>query len=513
MQRLRLLTSGYWKFTVPVTLRALLSALSSRVPRYGRSGHAPATPQAPGPVPARRQLRLAAALAASEVRGWPLTALRRLRPPEQWNFPLALFSYLFVVFALEVVFLRTFLPEERLPADEPVHATAPAPVLADDPDLAAEMRLLADTYLPAAHGQRLSPRQMLCGVQHSGAPFQAEKDDDLALLASAARHPLLRLERPTAPRPPEPAPGPEAFDSVRVAVARSSVTMPVDKHAFHPLDKEAFLAAASDPQRLGAIFARVRGPQAPPAEERLAALPGTAIAPPITRMDKIRMADARRRSLGSLSALFESGVRGVFAIGYDPKGGTSYGKYQLSSAKGAIRNFIKYLDKRAPSWAQQLRLAGVSNTGGTHGKMPRTWKRIAASHTKLFEKLQDDFIHSHYYSPTLAAVREKTGIDVDTQHTAIREVLWSTAVHHGPSGGARIFINASKRAKRTGGDFTRKLVREVYRERARRLSRIPLRQRSAIQARLKQEMNLALARLGKTVSERETGVTVADGLM
>jgi hypothetical protein len=66
----------------------------------------------------------------------------------------------------------------------------------------------------------------------------------------------------------------------------------------------------------------------------------------------------------------------------------------------------------------------------------------------------------------------------------IREVLWSTAVHHGPTGGAK-HLHHGQHACQTGqGDFGKALLTEVYRERERRLAKVPLSQRNALRSRL-----------------------------
>ena len=66
---------------------------------------------------------------------------------------------------------------------------------------------------------------------------------------------------------------------------------------------------------------------------------------------------------GDLSARYESGADGSSAIGYDKKGGTSYGRFQLSSKKGSMEGFLRFLEGRggeAASIAARLRAAGPS---------------------------------------------------------------------------------------------------------------------------------------------------------
>jgi hypothetical protein len=51
--------------------------------------------------------------------------------------------------------------------------------------------------------------------------------------------------------------------------------------------------------------------------------------------------------LGKLSAKFESSKEGPSAIGYDTKGGTSYGTYQIASKTGTMSEFVAFLDKKS----------------------------------------------------------------------------------------------------------------------------------------------------------------------
>ncbi|MBU1004150.1 MAG: hypothetical protein KKE73_16685 [Proteobacteria bacterium] len=496
-------TSGFWKKTAPATLRRGLIISIDHILR---------TIQAPGQrrnptacALTTSQLQRALRLATAEI----VESAKRSTEfflPAKARFPVALLAYLLLVFALEVVFLKTFLPDQS-----PLQPKRAGIALWAnwDPDELADARDIVLAALPTSFGTHLSLQRITGSVT---APFS--DPDSLSLLGQAAfdlqdefSHPLLALA--LCPRSDEPS---VPFDSVRFSVNRSSQRMPVDPQAVHPLDREAFQATATRKTRLSSLFSRLESPKTK--KGTLAALPSSAIAPPMSRLDKIRTAESRRAKLGDLCALFESGVRGIFAIGYDVTGGTSYGKYQISSRKGAMHNFIAYIDKRAPAWAQRLKIAGQSNTGGTLGAMPRAWRQIASEHPKLFEKLQDDFIHNYYYSPTLNEVKLRTGLDLNTHPPVLREVLWSTAVQHGPSGGASIFIKADGLAKaHLGKDYVVTLLKEVFREREKRLSKTPLQTQSVLRARLKHEMALALNRLGYPQAQRATLVSSATDLL
>jgi hypothetical protein len=279
---------------------------------------------------------------------------------------------------------------------------------------------------------------------------------------------------------------------VRRAVERSAMRMPVDDDAFHPLDKESILRAAGD--RLRPVLAMVTAapPPSPASTETVVDQSPAGPRKPETA------ASAPAPHNGRLSALFESGDKGVYAIGYDPKGGTSYGKYQFSSRKGSLTMFLDFLDRHAPQWADILRRAGKANSGYVGGPVARQWKMIAARNPIRFEYLQDLFVHEAYYLPALKEVTARTGVDVSRRHGALRELLWSTAVQHGPSGGADIFVRAARKASSAdGGKFNKALVEEIFRERELKIRRMPHHVKPGVKRRLKQEKSMALTMLDR----------------
>ena len=204
---------------------------------------------------------------------------------------------------------------------------------------------------------------------------------------------------------------------------------------------------------------------------------------------------AQDDGLGSLAAQFESGKDGIAAIGYDRVGGTSYGKYQIASRVGTMNNFLSFLDKEAPDISKQLRAAGPANTGSRRGKMPEAWQKIAAEQPARFEALQEKFIHDSHYAPALNAVTRAAGIDPAKLSPAMQEVLWSTAVQHGPAGAARIFNRAVSKGGFDDMQAERKLIDTVYAIRAEQFGTSTEQVRTAVRNRLKQEKTLALAML------------------
>ena len=169
------------------------------------------------------------------------------------------------------------------------------------------------------------------------------------------------------------------------------------------------------------------------------------------------------QEIGALSSHFESGEQGPGVVGYDPNGGTSYGTYQISSRAGTMNHFIDYLSEQAPDLAGKLKAAGAANTGSASGRMPGVWKKIAAADPVRFSKLQFDFIEKSHYVPALQEISQRTGLDVSKAPRALQEVLWSTAVQHGPNGAAKIFTKAIGRAQaKNGGVKLDQLIGSVY---------------------------------------------------
>lgn len=475
----------------PVALR--LGAVLGRTPELARAALSEARAVA---LQARRDLdedfRWAGRLlAAIRTQGRLLFRELSARAPRPacGSLPVVLGACLFLAFWLEFLLLTAILPDQK---DAPALACVPAPARDLDPAYLSNLESLLAEFLcfptPRPNVTPLAPRagDLLAQDEDSHPPPAVAQDSfphpllTLLDLGPAARHSGFR------PLPQLPA--------VRLAVRRNVVRMPVDPKAFHPLDKEALLAAAGD--YLGRVFAMVESTPSAPACTALAA----AGAPRPLRLAALAPRLLIRPS-GRLSALFESGDHGVRAIGWDTRGGTSYGKYQMSSRMGTLDRFIVFLHERTPQWAQRLAAAGDGDTGGVLGSMPREWKRIAAEDPVRFERLQDSFIHSQYYSPTVLAISAETGLDVNAHPAVMREVLWSTAVLHGPTGGAEIFIEAARRVRgQPGRCYNRALLEEVFRERERRIVRSGNPKEDVLRRRLEMEKELALAMLGGTAA-------------
>ncbi len=286
----------------------------------------------------------------------------------------------------------------------------------------------------------------------------------------------------------------------RGRVSGNVVRMAVNKTARHPDD-------------LGRLQERVQGPKPEPGftaeEESLLVAAAEAecqyerenSADAAMTTDDNDCIDAKIAALtgderaGQLSAAYESnGSAG--AIGYDRRGGTSYGKYQIASRPGTMDNFLNFLDEKDPELSSRLRNAGPTNTGSQRGRMPKVWKQIAAEQPERFEALQHEFIRETNYEPARKSIVLSSGVNIADKSYAVREVLWSTAVQHGPAGAEKIFSKALETAEHASADkFDETLIDEVYKIRQRQFGRHSRQVRMAVQSRLKNERVEALALL------------------
>lgn len=287
---------------------------------------------------------------------------------------------------------------------------------------------------------------------------------------------------------------------VRREVVKNAVRMAVNPGARHPDDLGHLAKAGKDGDTgftrreeellMAAAKAESRLEEAVMAEEHATRNPSGPV-----------LASSLERSAGALSSRYESGGA-IDCIGYDKKGGTSYGQYQIASKTGTMDYFVDFLEDKAPDIATRLKSAGPSDTGGKTGKMPEVWKQIAAEDPKRFEALQHEFIRVNNYSPAAKSIVLTSGVDVNTRSHALREVLWSTAVQHGPNGAERIFSKAIETAQTTkaGQDFDKAVIEEVYSIRQRQFGSHGRRIRDAVQARFQDEKSSAIAMLDQNAA-------------
>lgn len=146
----------------------------------------------------------------------------------------------------------------------------------------------------------------------------------------------------------------------------------------------------------------------------------------------------RITALGSVSGKYESGKSGVDTIsnamgGKDP-GGVSYGKYQLSSTKGTMKDFLNSPEGKPFSDF----FKGLTPGSKEFNEM---YKKIASEQREAFEKAQHDYIVRTHFNPVLSAARK---MGFNTEDVGVREALFSQSVQHGKQGNLRILKDAMK---------------------------------------------------------------------
>ena len=165
--------------------------------------------------------------------------------------------------------------------------------------------------------------------------------------------------------------------------------------------------------------------------------------------------------LGQIASKYESNGN-IADISYDSTGGTSYGKYQIASKVGGLTDFLNWLDSRQPEYARRLRAAGPANTGSRRGAMPDVWKALAAENPEEFEKIQHDYAYNFHFLPAMKML-SNIGFSEDKLNNAIKEMLWSTAIQHGPTGAKKIFTQAhGLSGNPSDANYWANLVNNVY---------------------------------------------------
>lgn len=158
----------------------------------------------------------------------------------------------------------------------------------------------------------------------------------------------------------------------------------------------------------------------------------------------------------SLSAQYESGGLGSYAIGYDSNEGTSYGTYQLSSKQGTMDDFIGWLDaKDHTEAAKALREAGPTNTGSKDGKFVQTWLDLADAGL-ITKKIEREFIEESHVKPVFDALPKglQEAVQADPK---MQQALYSTAVQHGAGGATKLFKRNWEKAGGENGSFLQTL--------------------------------------------------------
>ncbi len=170
---------------------------------------------------------------------------------------------------------------------------------------------------------------------------------------------------------------------------------------------------------------------------------------------------SQQESLGKLSEKYESGGRGPATVstGEGDPGGVSYGTYQLASKIGRADEFVREF---YPKQFEGLQSGTLEFTA--------RWKQLAEDQPEQLRENEHRFIRRTHYDPQVAKIEKGLGLRVSERSGAFRDVIWSTAVHHGPN--TDVVLMAAKdletRYPNSEGKYAdRQWIEAIYRERGR----------------------------------------------
>ena len=205
--------------------------------------------------------------------------------------------------------------------------------------------------------------------------------------------------------------------------------------------------------------------------------------------------------LGKLSEKYETGGRGagVVSTGAGDAGGASYGSYQMTSKPngGTVARFVKQ-----PDFPFAARFAGL--TPGSP-QFTAVWKQLAQTNLDEFQAAQHDFIKKTHFDPLVKKIMDEDGVNVLTRSNALQDVIWSTAVQHGPGSNVPHAALANIRTRPGDPSFDSDFIKAIYAERGRknpdgslaRFSRNSPKVQQGVAQRFSDEQRDALAMLAK----------------
>jgi hypothetical protein len=154
---------------------------------------------------------------------------------------------------------------------------------------------------------------------------------------------------------------------------------------------------------------------------------------------------------------------GTISTGDGDEGGKSYGAFQFASKKGVPGEFMTWLTTNNPDTYVKLQAARETDGGDYGPNFDATWRQFAKDNPDGFLKLQYDFTKQKYYDAAAAAIKEQTGFDFNDKSYALKNTLWSRAVHHGPKGAANIVKNALKYVD-LNNENEEEIIKSIYKE-------------------------------------------------
>ncbi len=158
---------------------------------------------------------------------------------------------------------------------------------------------------------------------------------------------------------------------------------------------------------------------------------GREITVSVAELSAEKYEDRKNYIPGSLSGEYESKGNPA-VIGYDVEGGYSYGKYQIETKKGTMRDYIRYLKQKTQYKKFAVELENVGGYAAAILKTPsfeKKWQELAKN--QFFVNSQRDFIVDKKLVHVLRAIKDVKGLNLENRHPVIKDALYSAAVQHG----------------------------------------------------------------------------------
>lgn len=150
--------------------------------------------------------------------------------------------------------------------------------------------------------------------------------------------------------------------------------------------------------------------------------------------------DLNQSFLGYVAAKKESGMdAGAISDNPNDKGGVSCGAFQFAADVGSLDGFITWLQGIEPNYYKILNDARVAE--GTYGaNFKAAWIGIANNEHDKFYKIQQQYAKKNYYDVFLYYTN-RYGYNTQelVKYNATRNMIMSTAIHHGAYGAYNVF--------------------------------------------------------------------------
>jgi hypothetical protein len=127
---------------------------------------------------------------------------------------------------------------------------------------------------------------------------------------------------------------------------------------------------------------------------------------------------------------------------------------------GTVKRFISQ-----PDFPFRGKFAGL--VPGTPA-FTNVWKQLAQSNRDEFQSSQHDFIKRTHFDPLVKKVVDEDGVNVLTLSHALQDVIWSTAVQHGPGTNVPHVALANVRTRPGDPTFDSDFIKAIYAERGRK---------------------------------------------